>query len=116
MKARASRSPHFGFAGPVCEVMARCHGKEATEAHHRRNRGMGSTRRPDTNEAANGLMCCADDHQWITEHPKEAREFGWIVSQYKTPAEVPVLYRGKWAMLDDQGGLLFVPAPVVKPA
>jgi len=116
LKVRASNCRGFGTAGPVCEVMALCQGAHATEAHHRRNRGMGGSGRSDTNLAANGLMVCSADHRWITEHPERARELGWLVPQHKTPSEVPVMYRGKWALLSDSGGVVFIPAPDRKPA
>lgn len=64
---------------------------------------MGSSRRPDTNQPANGLAVCDADHYWIESNREKARGFGWLLEQTQTPAEVPVLRRGRWVLLDNCG-------------
>lgn len=90
-------------AYPVCEVMAICQGVPATAVHHRRPRAAGGSRRPDTNQAANGLAVCDRCHFWCESHREKAFGFGWLVRQTAVPAEVQVLRRGKWVLLDNEG-------------
>ena len=78
---------------------------------HRRNRGMGGSKRADTNGPANLLTTCGSAtspggcHAWIEANPVWAAEHGYRISQSQTPAEVPVftIHRG-WVLLDDHGG------------
>lgn len=100
---------------PVCEVMAVCQGVKAEAVHHRRPRAAGGSRRPDTNKAANGIATCNADHEWIESHREEALRNGWLVLQCDTPAAVPVLRRGVWVTLDNDGGYTRCPAPVAIP-
>ncbi len=86
----------------VCEV---CGLRLGTQAHHRRARGMGSTKRPEYNQPANGLWTCNDCHARIESQRSEALTYGWLVRQTDDPAQVPVLYRGTWVYLDDLGNL-----------
>lgn len=80
-----------------------CGLKRGAEVHHRRARGMGSTKRPETNEPSNGLWLCGDDHRHIESHRAEAIENGWLVPQHQDPRDIPVLYRGTPVFLDDRG-------------
>jgi 5-methylcytosine-specific restriction enzyme A len=100
---------------PVCEVMAVCQGVTAEAAHHRRPRGAGGSRRPDTNQAANGIAVCNADHDYIESHREESLRNGWLVLQCETPAEKPVLRRGVFVFLDDYGNLSRCAAPVATP-
>jgi len=75
------------------------------ELHHRRARGMGSTRRPETNMASNALaLCHMCHHGRVESYRSQAYENGWLVRQSRLPAEVPVLRRDRWVLLDDIGG------------
>lgn len=90
----------------TCEVQARCQGRAmGWELHHRRPRGMGSTRRPETNQPANALGCCADCHRFIEHHRETARANGWLLRQTQLPEAVPVLRRHVWVWLDNDGGV-----------
>lgn len=82
------------------------------EHHHRRARGMGSTRRPETNGAANGLLCCGSDHRYIESHRTLAYDNGWLVKSSQSPTDTPVRRRGIWVLLRDDGSVL--PAPPTK--
>lgn len=74
------------------------------ERHHRQRRQVGGDR------LANLLYLLPEHHAWITEHPAEALDAGWIVSTHgpdgpPDPATVPVrLPSGLW-LLDDDGGM-----------
>lgn len=92
-------------ANNVCEVGMRCQNRAMHwEIHHRRPRGMGSTKRPETNLPANGLGLCADCHRWLELNRDVAKANGWLLSQNQTPCEVPVLRRSVWVILDNDGG------------
>lgn len=90
-----------------CEVMAVCQGSAASlwQAHHRRPRGAGGSKRPETNQAANGLLVCGDDHRFIEANRETALRNGWLVRQNQTPSEIPVLYRHRWVLLSDDGSV-----------
>ena len=84
-----------------CEVMASGCTFTATAIHHRRARGAGGTRRPDTNLPSNALCVCDACHRRIESQRTEALAAGWLVPQNGVPAAVPVVYRGEWMRLDD---------------
>lgn len=97
----------------ICEVQHLCHGDQATEIHHRRGRGMGSTRRPETNQAANALHLCSSDHLFITDYPGFALKKGWTVRQSHSPLTTPLLYRdGSWRILDNEGHTYTIQTPL----
>lgn len=57
----------FGF-------VHRCAGP--LEVHHMRNRGMGGSLDPAIHDLENLLVLCRASHQWVTEHPRDAKELG----------------------------------------
>lgn len=71
--------------------------------HHRRPRGMGSTRRPDSNQAANCVLVCPDCHSHIESYRTESIVEGWLVRQHKQPSETPIWRHSLWVFLDDYG-------------
>jgi 5-methylcytosine-specific restriction protein A len=88
-------------SGGLCEG---CWFHPAEQIHHRRPRGMGGSKAPDTNTASNGLALCFPCHAWTESKRESAEQFGWLVPQGKSPAEVPVLRHGcDWVLLDDHG-------------
>ena len=114
-KVIGNRAMDFTDYQPTCEIMAVCQGVEATAIHHRRPRGAGSSRRPETNQPANGLCVCDPCHWWAESHREEALRYGWLVLQCQTPADIPVLRRGVWVMFDNAGGFVRCAAPAVTP-
>lgn len=68
------------------------HGQRGTDwvIHHRRPRGMGGTRRVDTNSPANLVALCTRCHVWIESYRDESRRDGWLVSQHDDPERVPL--------------------------
>lgn len=94
-------------SGGVCELLIPmvCAGM-AQVMHHRRPRGIGGTRRVDTNLPSSALHICDACHRHLeTSERGVARLNGWLVSQHASPVNVPVLYRGRvWLLLTNEGG------------
>lgn len=85
-----------------------CHGRRSLDwsVQHRRARGMGGSRRPDTNEPQNLILLCGSAtspggcHLRVEQrHPADAGS-GWAIKQAENPLHVPVLH---W-----QRGLVFL--------
>ena len=96
-------------SGGFCEVRGATCWDEASQAHHRRPRGLGGSRSPQTGQASNGLMVCLPCHSYVEANRELARDNGWLVRQGYNPTDVPVWRRRRWVLLDDEGGL----SPVV---
>lgn len=79
--------------------------------HHRRPRGMGGSRRPDTNTASNAGRICGSCHRIVESYRSQAYDEGWLVKSSRSPLAVPILYRGQWHLLDDEGFVYRIPAP-----
>lgn len=79
---------------------------EDAQLHHRVARGSGSSRRPEINQAANGLCISPDTHARIESQRELAKRNGWLVSKLTSqlPCEVPVLLHHGWVLLDNEGG------------
>jgi 5-methylcytosine-specific restriction protein A len=77
-------------SGSVCE---KCGTARAEQAHHRRPRAMGGSRRGDTNTLPNLLHLCAACHLWIESNRSLAFTAGWLVPQSMLPTHVPLFYR-----------------------
>lgn len=89
-----------------CEV---CGVGRVTEHHHRRPRGRGGTRCGAVGLASNGLAVCHACHRMIESHRAVALLLGWLVGSTASPPGVPVMYRGTWTVLNDDGTLEAVP-------
>jgi len=98
-------------SGWKCE---RCGKRGDMQYHHRRARGMGSTKRPESNLAANCLHLDSACHAEIESRRAVAYENGWLVRQQEAPTDVPVLRRGVWVLLDNDGGYVRWTAPGVQ--
>jgi 5-methylcytosine-specific restriction protein A len=77
---------------------------------HRRARGMGGSKRPDTNGPSNLVSLCGSAtspdgcHHHVESHPDEALALGWRLRQNDVPAEIPVLVGGTdWVLFDEAG-------------
>jgi hypothetical protein len=69
---------------------------------HRKPRGMGGSRDPQINSATNLIVLDGDGvtgcHGWVEANREDARLMGWLVPQWRNPAEVPVRHHGHgWA-------------------
>lgn len=79
----------------MCEI---CGTARATDWHHRVNRSQGGTWDP-----ANGLDLCRRDHARVTDTRSEFYGNGWLVKPWDDPLTRPVLYRGRWVLLNNHG-------------
>lgn len=106
-----------GFPKPVRDLIAtrcqsvceRCGVSASVQLHHRRPRGMGGSTAPDTNTASNALALCVACHNDIESQRDEALRMGWLVRQHVKPLDIPVLRRGEWVWLEDNGQTVSVP-------
>lgn len=95
------RSERMGW--PLCE---RCGREPVQHIHHRRPRGAGGSRRPDTNLPSNLLGLGVNCHTHVESHREEAYENGWLVRQSASPREVPVVIHDRGSVrLDNIGGM-----------
>lgn len=108
------RNSAWNRAEGCCErcgdVLPMCCGQH----HHRRPRGAGGSRRPDTNQAANCLLLCGECHAYVESNRTEALASGWLISQHRkgvTPCEVPVQLHDGWFLLDNVGNKFSIPNP-----
>ncbi|WP_405137474.1 hypothetical protein [Nocardia sp. NBC_01388] len=94
-------------SGGICELDS-C--GVADVLHHRRPRGAGGTSLAWVNQAANAMHLSNECHLRVegrlpdsSRHVSKVR--GWLVSQNgtRTAVDVRVLYRGRWALLTDDG-------------
>ena len=88
-------------SGGLCEI---CGFAEVQQIHHRLPRRAGGTRNPAINYTSNLLGLCALDHALVESKRERAIEEGHVVPSYADPKTTPVLYRGTWRLLDDEGG------------
>ncbi|OQO89904.1 hypothetical protein B1813_18865 [Saccharomonospora piscinae] len=100
MKEKQARRIVRERSGDVCEVqLPGCQGR-AREWHHRRNRSQGGPWAP-----SNGLHLCHPCHRWITEHPAESYDEGWMVPSWDDWEVIPVKTWHGYVLLGDDGEL-----------
>lgn len=93
---RALVAERSGYCCEVCGLLL--HDGQSWLAdhsfHHRQARGMGSSKRPETNAAYNLLLLCGSGdsrcHGYIEAHRRAAEAEGWLVRHGQDPAAVPV--------------------------
>jgi len=81
--------------------------EQGSDVHHRRNRGIGGATRDLTAHAYSRLvLLCRVCHKRVTEDPAWGERTGlWIRHDVRPCWAVPLLYRGVWVLLDDDGGV-----------
>lgn len=79
---------------------------ELIQIHHRIPRGSGGTRRPEVNQAANGIAISLEAHAWIENNRLASREEGLLISKLsgQQPCNISLKLHHGWVMLDNEGG------------
>lgn len=93
-------------AAGICE---KCGQAAATQLHHRRPKGIGGSRLADTNTTVNALAVCSLCHAEIHAKPDWSKVHGWLVSQGRAPAAIPVHLHHGWSVLDTAGRFHYLP-------
>lgn len=101
--------------GGRCEVSGRSIEFETFDAHHRRPKGMGGTRRENRDNVECLLALHPDVHNLSPDSvhlfPGWSRPRGYLVSKHTDdPGQVPVWWRGcAWVLLTPDGSYQFLP-------
>lgn len=77
------------------------------DLHHRQRRTQGG-RDVLSNVAAIHAGCHTITSKSVHQDVRVATEEGWLVPAYQSPANVPLLYRGLWAQMDDEGAVTYL--------
>lgn len=92
----------YGRDGLACTLCGKTY---PLTLQHRRARGMGSTRRPETDLPANLVTLCGSGttgcHGYVEANPDISRQRGYRVGQHTDPALVPIIWHGQWVWLAD---------------
>lgn len=72
------------------------------QIHHRRPRGMGGTKNPESRSAANGMYVHLRCHQRIELNRADALRKGWLILQSGDLSQPIRLHHG-WAVLHEDG-------------
>lgn len=95
-------------------------GQPATDHHHRLNRKAGGRHGEAAiriNGAAWLIHTCRRHHAEVTSPFGPMREkalrSGWLLLEHQDGTTVPVLYRGRWVLLTNDGQCVPVPAEAV---
>ncbi len=95
-------------SGGMCEIAAPgCDGR-ATDASHRLGVKMGG--RQGTAAARHHVLSqllhsCRGCHELLHSAPAAAYWQGWMLRENEDPTAVPVLYRGQWVRLTNDGSI-----------
>lgn len=79
----------------TCERCGRAVSHTACQIHHRRPRGAGGSRNPETNSPANLILLCNECHTWVESNRATSYEQGWLVRREHDPAKSPVWLAGR---------------------
>lgn len=97
-------------SGGVCEC---CGNTRYESLHHRTPRGMGGSHDEALNSPANITGVCGSGttgcHGRIEISRIIATTYGWLVRHGMDPEITPIAYRGRWALLGDDGFVDYVP-------
>lgn len=97
---KAAKDTVKARSGGVCEIQVpgRCTGR-ARDFSHRIREGQGGPWSP-----TNGLHACRACHEWTHRWPIAARVKRWALKTTDR-LDKPVLYRGAWALLGEDGSV-----------
>jgi hypothetical protein len=73
--------------------------------HHRSGRRAGGSRLPEKNALSNLVLVDDRCHTFLESRRMVGAGEGFIVPSWHDPAETPLLYRGRWVLLADDGSV-----------
>lgn len=79
--------------------------RTAGQIHHRKARGMGGTKNPESKSASNGLYVHLKCHAKIEQNRSIAYDNGWLVHNWDSSEDSPVLMWDGWKLLNSDGTL-----------
>ena len=96
----------YAREGGMC---GRCGQARADECQHRLARGMGGSTLDSTHAPSHLVWLCRACHLWAERGARtQAAVDGFVIFHgEQQPADIPILYRGTWALLDDVGTVHF---------
>lgn len=106
-------------SGGLCEVSGQPLDPDTFDVHHRRNKGMGGTSRPDVHDLDNLLALLPFVHNLSPDsvhgNPAWSRPRGYLLRKdTEHPGMVPVLIHGRrWVLLGKDGRYHPLPADLV---
>lgn len=104
----ATRAIVYARAGQRCELCGEY--AYGGSVHHRRPRGMGGDKRPETSSPANALLLCGQGntgcHGWVESHRLEAYDLGLLLRRWQDPRLEPVTIRAGRVLLGEHGEYL----------
>ena len=115
---RATRRAVWKRAAGRCEITGLRLGDrdgDGWECHHRRNKGMGGTDRPDVDSPANLLALSPAAHRAVHASRAWAQPRGYLLSknlppEQDDPSMWPVFLSGRrWVLLTHSGGYAAIP-------
>lgn len=71
--------------------------------HHRKPRGMGGTKNPDSRSPANALYLHFQCHAWVESNREKSYDLGYLVKQQEQSDKKPVLTYLGWVLLHHDG-------------
>lgn len=93
-------------SGGVCEIaLPGCWGR-ATDPSHRitqKTGGRHGAAKVEHDRLSNVVHGCRPCHDWLGAYPAEAEAMGLVLREGDDPAAERVRYRGRWALLGDDG-------------
>jgi hypothetical protein len=98
-------------SGGVCEVaLPGCTGRGRHPSHRitQKAGGRHGAAKVDHDRLSNVMHACPRCHDWIGAHPKAADELGLALREGDDPTVERVRYRGRWALLDNAGGVTYL--------
>ena len=78
--------------------------QETAQIHHRKPRGMGGTKNPESRSVANGLYVHFHCHSRIESNRSESLENGWLIPQSGECSQPIRLHYG-WVVLNPDGSV-----------
>lgn len=104
----AEKRPLDKRSNGQCEIGSAYCAYFATDVCHRRGEKAGGRHGEAArlnDRLSNVLAGCRPCHAHATLHPRTAELNGWRLLEAADPLTSRVNYRGRWALLDDEGGV-----------